>query len=98
MPTRLTALLVVLLATLCVTSRADALTIGIADQKPDMFSDARFLDSDLHYARRAIPWDTLASPTQTAALDAWLAAPAPRTSTRCSPSRTRGEPAPAADP
>ena len=74
MPTRLTALLVALLATLCVTSSADALTIGIADQKPDMFSDGRFLSSDLHYARRAIPWDTLTSPTQTAALDAWLAA------------------------
>ena len=74
MPTRLTALLVTLLATLCVTSSADALTIGIADQKPDMFSDGRFLNSDLHYARRAIPWDTLTSPTQTAALDAWLAA------------------------
>ena len=32
-----------------------------------MFSDPRFLASDLHYARRAIPWDTLTSPTQTAA-------------------------------
>ena len=74
MPTRLTALLVALLATLCVTPSADALTIGIADQKPDMFSDGRFLSSDLHYARRAIPWNTLTSPTQTAALDAWLAA------------------------
>jgi len=74
MSTRLTALLVALLATLCVTSSADALTIGIADQKPDMFSDGRFLSSDLHYARRAIPWDTLTSPTQTAALDTWLAA------------------------
>ena len=73
MPTRLTALLVVLLASLCVTSSADALTIGIADQKPDMFTDLRFLASDLHYARRAVPWDALTSPTQTAALDAWLA-------------------------
>jgi hypothetical protein len=73
MSTRLTTLLVVLLAALSAAPSADALTIGIADQKPDMFTDARFLASDLHYARRAIPWDALTSPTQTAALDAWLA-------------------------
>jgi hypothetical protein len=72
MPTRLTTILVVLLATLCATPSADALTIGIADQKPDMFTDARFLANDLQYARRAVPWDALTSPTQTAALDAWL--------------------------
>jgi hypothetical protein len=74
MSPRLTALLIVLLASLCAAPSADALTIGIADQKPDMFTDLRFLASDLHYARRAIPWDTLTSPTQTADLDAWLAA------------------------
>jgi hypothetical protein len=74
MSTRLTALLVVLLAALCAAPSAGALTIGIADQKPDMFTDVRFLASDLHYARRAIPWDALSSPTQTAELDAWLAA------------------------
>jgi hypothetical protein len=73
MSTRLTTMLVVLLAALCAAQSADALTIGIADQKPDMFTDARFLASDLHYARRAIPWDALTSPTQTAELDAWLA-------------------------
>ena len=38
-----------------------------------MFTDPRFLASDLHYARRAVPWDALTSPTQTAQLDAWLA-------------------------
>jgi hypothetical protein len=74
MSPRVTALLVVLLGALCAAPSADALTIGIADQKPDMFTDLRFLASDLHYARRAIPWDTLTSPTQTAGLDAWLAA------------------------
>jgi hypothetical protein len=74
MSIRLASLLVVLLATLCAAPCAGALTIGIADQKPDMFTDARFLMSDMHYARRAIPWDTLTSPTQTAGLDAWLAA------------------------
>jgi hypothetical protein len=74
MAPRLTALLVALFAALCAAPPADALTIGIADQKPDMFTDFRFLANDLHYARRAIPWDTLTSPTQTAELDAWLAA------------------------
>jgi hypothetical protein len=74
MPTRLTALLVVLLAALCAAPSAGALTIGIADQKPDMFTDLRFLSSDLHFARRAVPWDALTSPTQTAEIDAWLAA------------------------
>jgi hypothetical protein len=73
MPRRLSILLVVLLAALCAVSSAQALTIGIADQKPDMFTDPRFLASDLHYARRAVPWDALTSPTQTAQLDAWLA-------------------------
>jgi hypothetical protein len=73
MSPRLTTLLVVLLAALYAAPSADALTIGIADQKPDMFTDLRFLSSDLHYARRAIPWDTLSSPTQTAGRDAWLA-------------------------
>src|SRR4051812_19287244 len=74
MSTRLTALLVALLATLCAAPSAGALTIGIADQKPDMFTDVRFLASDLPFARRAIPWDALSSPTQTAELDTWLAA------------------------
>jgi hypothetical protein len=72
MPRRLSILLVVLFAALCAASSAQALTIGIADQKPDMFTDPRFLASDLHYARRAVPWDALTSPTQTAQLDAWL--------------------------
>ena len=62
MPRRLPILLVVLLAALCAASSAQALTIGIADQKPDMFSDPRFLASDLHYARRAVPWDALDEP------------------------------------
>jgi hypothetical protein len=73
MPRRLSFLLVVLFAALCAASSAQALTIGIADQKPDMFTDPRFLASDLHYARRAVPWDALTSPTQTAQIDAWLA-------------------------
>jgi hypothetical protein len=73
MPPRCAALIVVLLAVLAAAGSAQALTIGIADQKPDMFSDPRFLASDIAYARRAVPWDALTSPTQTAELDQWLA-------------------------
>ena len=69
---RLAALLVVLLAALAVAAPASALTIGIADQKPDMFSDPRFQDSGIRFARRAVAWDALTSPGQTAALDEWM--------------------------
>ena len=53
MPARLAAPLVVLLAALAAAAPASALTIGIADQKPDMFSDPRFQDSGIQFARRA---------------------------------------------
>jgi hypothetical protein len=69
---RLAAPLVVLLAALAAAVPAGALTIGIADQKPDMFSDPRFQDSGIHFARRAVAWDALTSPGQTAALDEWM--------------------------
>jgi hypothetical protein len=72
MPARLAAPLVVLLAALAVAAPAGALTIGIADQKPDMFSDPRFQDSGIQIARRAVAWDALTSPGQTAALDEWM--------------------------
>jgi hypothetical protein len=73
MPIRLAMLLVLLLATFVVAVPARALTIGIADQKPDMFADARFQASGIKYARRAVAWDALSSPGQTAAVDQWLA-------------------------
>jgi hypothetical protein len=72
MPARLAAPLLVLLAALAVAAPASALTIGIADQKPDMFSDPRFQDSGIQFARRAVAWDALTSPGQTAALDEWM--------------------------
>ena len=72
MSLRLAATLAVLLAALAVAAPAGALTIGIADQKPDMFSDPRFEDSGIRFARRAVAWDSLTSPGQTAALDEWL--------------------------
>jgi hypothetical protein len=72
MSTRLAAPFVVLLAALALSAPASALTIGIADQKPDMFSDPRFQDSGIHFARRAVAWDALTSPGQTAGLDEWM--------------------------
>jgi hypothetical protein len=74
MSRRLAAPLLVLLAALAVAAPASALTIGIADQKPDMFSDPRFQDSGIRFARRAVAWDALTSPGQTAGVDAWLSA------------------------
>ena len=50
MPTRLATMLIVLLAALAAAPAAGALTIGIADQKPDMFSDPRFQDSGIQFA------------------------------------------------
>jgi hypothetical protein len=53
---------------------ASALTVGIADNKPDMFSDPRFLRSGITNARLSVGWDALSSPWQLAQLDAWLGA------------------------
>jgi hypothetical protein len=71
---RVAAPVLVLLAVLAAASSASALTIGIADQKPDMFADPRFQAAGIQYARRAVAWDALSSPGQTAAVDEWLAA------------------------
>jgi hypothetical protein len=67
----LTALACAVAALVC-AAPAGAVTIGIADQKPDMFSDARFEASGIRYARLAVGWDVLTSPWQTAELDTWL--------------------------
>jgi hypothetical protein len=48
------------------------LEVGIADQKVDMFADARFAALGITRARLAIGWDALTSPWQVAELDAWL--------------------------
>ena len=58
----------------CVAAPAQALTIGIGDNKPDMFFDPRFIGSGVHFARLSIGWDALSSPWQVAELDAWLSA------------------------
>jgi hypothetical protein len=47
--------------------------VGIADQKPDMFADARFAALGLRHARLVIGWDAMTSVWQVQELDAWLA-------------------------
>jgi polysaccharide biosynthesis protein PslG len=67
-------LLVALAAALTAAPSAGAVTIGIADQKPDMFSDARFAASGMTHARLAVSWDALDYRAQRAQLDGWLRA------------------------
>src|SRR4051794_20519979 len=53
---------------------ARALTVGIADNKPDMFADPRFAAAGIRIARFSVGWDALSSPWQLAEIDAWLGA------------------------
>jgi polysaccharide biosynthesis protein PslG len=53
---------------------AHAVTVGIADNKPEMFSDPRFLAAGIRFVRLSVGWDALSSPWQVAELDAWLGA------------------------
>jgi hypothetical protein len=46
--------------------------IGIADNKADMFGDARFQALHLGYARIDLRWDVLTDAGATAQLDAWM--------------------------
>lgn len=48
--------------------------IGISDQKADMFTDERFGELGVRYARLAISWDALRVSWQVEELDTWLAA------------------------
>ncbi len=47
--------------------------VGMADQKPDMFSDDRFVSLGITNARLAIGWDAMGSSWQVQQLDEWLA-------------------------
>src|SRR5436190_1738883 len=73
MPTlRTLAILAVLGAALGCAAPARALTVGIADNKPDMFFDPRFAAAGISQARLSVGWDALTSPWQTEQLDQWL--------------------------
>jgi hypothetical protein len=74
---RLCALLVTALAfTAAGPARAAAppLVVGIADQKPAMFTDPLFTGLKVRDARISIAWDALHSRWQRRELDAWMAA------------------------
>jgi polysaccharide biosynthesis protein PslG len=60
------------MATMALPASASALVIGIADQKPDMFSSPLFQSLDLRYARLAVSWDAMEHPWEIADVDAWL--------------------------
>jgi len=47
--------------------------IGIADQKAEIFADARLRGLGLRYVRRSVAWDALRSKSQSALIEAWLA-------------------------
>lgn len=47
--------------------------VGIADNKPTMFSDPRYDALHLRQARIDVRWDVLSSTSATAALDRWMA-------------------------
>lgn len=49
-----------------------ALVVGMADQKPVMFSDPRFTALGVRHARLAVAWDALRYDWQVKELDAWL--------------------------
>jgi hypothetical protein len=46
--------------------------VGIADQKADMFFDARFGELGIKRARLAVAWDVMTTPRQVAELDRWM--------------------------
>ena len=51
---------------------ARAVVIGMADQKPDMFFDARFAKLGIHHARITVPWDWRRYDWQIRELDEWF--------------------------
>jgi hypothetical protein len=55
-------------------AEASAPLIGIGEQKPEMFGDARWLRLGIHDARYITPWDVLHDDRQLARLDTWMEA------------------------
>jgi hypothetical protein len=70
---RLLLPLTLLVLTLVPAAAHASVGIGIADNKPDMFGDARFQALHLRYARLDLRWDVLSDAGATAQLDAWMA-------------------------
>lgn len=60
-------------AALAAPAAAPAVTIGVADQRPLLFSNASFQRTLIGHARILVAWDALRTDWQRDALDAWLA-------------------------
>jgi hypothetical protein len=71
-PPRTLVALTLLAFALVPSAAHGAVGVGIADQKPQMFSDARFQALGIKYARVNVRWDVLKDPAATAALDTWM--------------------------
>jgi hypothetical protein len=68
-------LLAVVAVTLLVPAApASAVSFGIADQKPAMFTNPLFAQLQIRKARIAVPWDVLSQAWQVYDLDAWMTA------------------------
>jgi hypothetical protein len=66
-------LLIALIAVgLMLPASASALVVGIADQKPDMFSDPVFEKLGVSRARLAVSWDAMEHAWEREEVDAWL--------------------------
>jgi hypothetical protein len=74
MGARFALLAAIFAAAMASAAPASALTVGIADNKIDMFFDPRFAASGVTSARISVGWDALSSPWQTEQLDQWLTA------------------------
>ncbi len=66
------ALLVTAALLVAAPAPAGAVVIGMADQKPDMFADKRFLRLGIKHARVSVPWDAMRYQWQMEELDAWM--------------------------
>ncbi|HWI06163.1 MAG TPA: hypothetical protein VNT54_01450 [Solirubrobacteraceae bacterium] len=69
--------IVALLAAALATAPAQAasrLVVGIADQKPATFGDARLLELPVRHARLSVAWDAMRYRWQRAEIDAWMRA------------------------
>ena len=61
-----------LVCALAIPASAQAIVVGIADQKPDMFGDTRFQALEIKHARYYVPWDWNRYGWQRAEVDAWM--------------------------
>src|SRR6059058_3138359 len=57
-----------------VAQASPPVTIGIADQKVDMFGDQRFLATGITHARLSVPWDALSVRYARQQVDDWMQA------------------------